>query len=187
MSGSGIFDQAWGDVYGQWDSAGLELNLLFREERSLARWSAIRHIRFKGKWKVERMSVLNGTLTEHQGRMRDQPFDLVLIEHKKSKMGDEDGKMKKESIFTENMKKYLQNASKENIFFDFKIVSNDGSIIESNKIILASQSEYFEKMFKKECRDSTRLEFSADVVRQVITFLYTQVNSQSPRHQSLPK
>ena len=182
-----MFGQLWGDVYGQWDSAGLEINLIFREERPMARWAHLmRPITFKGNWKLERMSVLNGTLTEHPGR-RDKPFDLVLIEHKKSKMGDEDGKIKKESIFIENMKKYLQNASKENIFFDFKILTNDGSIVESNKIILASQSEYFEKMFKKECRDSTRLEFSADVVRQVITFLYTQVNSQSANHQSVPK
>ena len=78
-----------------------------------------------------------------------------------------------ENAFTKNLKQYFtdNDQNQEKLFFDFKVVSKDGSQIPCHKIILASQAQYFKGLFRQENPDSVELDFSFDIVKSCIGFL----------------
>ena len=169
VSGCGrlnTYFRSWGDVFGKWDSVGVDFKFVDR-----IKYRREEVYFFKGKWNEEDLSVKGNVTNEWDEARLNGGFHLFRGSSKEEKNSKDCASNR--NIFADNMKKYLMNSTTQNQFCDFKIEANDGSIIEANRIILASQTAYFDKMFKMETRDSARLEFPGPVVRQVVTFLYT--------------
>ena len=83
-------------------------------------------------------------------------------------------KIEKTNIFIENLRQYIMNSPDERHFYDFKIVAQDGLEIRSHKIILASQTQYFNAMFRQENAEFVNLDFSSDIIKICVDYLYTE-------------
>lgn len=90
------------------------------------------------------------------------------------KTGDGKKRKSKENIFIQNMVQYIRNSPKEKHFYDFKIIGQDGAEIDSHKIILASQTQYFGALFRQENPDFAKLDFPGDIIKKCVDFLYTE-------------
>ena len=78
-----------------------------------------------------------------------------------------------EDCFLQTLKLYMKNTSEEKHFYDFKLVCQDGVEIKCHKIILVSQSKYFQGLLgQKEC-DFARLDFPGAIIQTCIDFLYS--------------
>ena len=79
----------------------------------------------------------------------------------------------KEDSFLQTLKLYLINSAEEKHFYDFKLVCGDGTEIKCHKIILVSQSKYFQSLLTQEECHLARLDFSGEVSQACIDFLYS--------------
>ena len=75
--------------------------------------------------------------------------------------------------FCNNIKLYRKKRE-EDQFYDFVIKDRDGAEIRSHKFILASQSEYFATLFRRnpDASETTIEEFSIDVIKECIEYFY---------------
>ena len=85
----------------------------------------------------------------------------------------EDQPMAREERFLKNLKLYLNNSAEEKHFYDFKLVCRDGTEIKCHKIILVSQSKYFQSLLSQEECDVARLDFSGETSQACLDFLYS--------------
>ena len=53
-------------------------------------------------------------------------------------------------------------------------MGQDGAEINSHKIILASQTQYFGALFRQENPDFAKLDFPGDIIKKCVDFLYTE-------------
>ena len=76
--------------------------------------------------------------------------------------------------FCNNIKLYHKKREEENQFYDFVIKDKDGAEIRSHKFILASQSEYFAALFRRNpnASETTFEDFSIDVIKECIEYFY---------------
>eukprot|EP00092_Neocalanus_flemingeri_P004099 GFUD01004411.1.p1 GENE.GFUD01004411.1~~GFUD01004411.1.p1 ORF type:complete len:619 (+),score=133.22 GFUD01004411.1:253-2109(+) len=58
-------------------------------------------------------------------------------------------------------------------FFDFEISCQKGQTVNAHKVIIASQSKFFEGFFRSEKKDSVILDFESHPVQLCIDFMYT--------------
>ncbi|XP_078380104.1 kelch repeat and BTB domain-containing protein 3-like [Oculina patagonica] len=74
--------------------------------------------------------------------------------------------------FCNNIKAFHK--KREEQFYDFTIKDKDGAEIRSHKLILASQSEYFDALFRIDptASEATFKDFSIDVIKECIEYLY---------------
>ena len=94
---------------------------------------------------------------------------------------DEDSEKAKISIiqssnqgtFMQNLRDHILNEPEDQHFYDFKIVCHDDVEVKCHKIVLVTQTKYFEGLLRQEDSDSVRIDFSGDIVRGCIRFLYT--------------
>ena len=94
---------------------------------------------------------------------------------------DEDSEKAKISIiqssnqgtFMQNLRDHILNEPEDQHFYDFKIVCHDDVEVKCHKIVLVTQTKYFEGLLRQEDLDSVRIDFSGDIVRGCIRFLYT--------------
>ena len=75
---------------------------------------------------------------------------------------------------SKSIKNFLRSLPEDDHMFDFKIICSDGKEVKSNKFILASQSKYFEGLFRKENCDSVKLDYQGAFVKACINFLHTE-------------
>ena len=133
-------------------------------------------MQFEGRWArggrgsnlpEGRLSVpLQGNIIQTLGT-----FALKL----QSRFDEEPGRKEeeKEDSFLKNLQIYLINSAEEKHFYDFKLVCRDGTEIKCHKIILVSQSKYFQSLLSQEETDSARLDFSGETCRACRDFLYS--------------
>jgi len=155
-----------GDVFGEWNDSGLAFTLVTRQQA--CKWE------FQGKWEQRMESISEGRfkVVQDNFRMDTTVGTFKILVDKKS--GEEKKQKSKESIFVQNMVQYIRNSPKDKHFYDFKIISQDGAEINSHKIILASQTQYFGALFRQENPDFAKLDFSGDIIRKCVDFLYTE-------------
>ena len=75
--------------------------------------------------------------------------------------------------FLSRMRSYIMNSSEDKHFYDFEIKCGDNVVIKAHKIVLASQTKYFEGLLRQEETDFVRLEFSGETVKTIVQYLYT--------------
>ena len=80
----------------------------------------------------------------------------------------------KEGEFIKNLKAHILNSPEEQHFYDFKIECQDGVEVNCHKIILVSQTKYFEGLFRQQNTDKVKIDFPSDIIRGCIRFLYTR-------------
>ena len=75
--------------------------------------------------------------------------------------------------FCNNIKLYHKKREEDQLY-DFVIKDEDGAEIRSHKFILASQSEYFAALFRRnpDASETTIEEFSIDVIKECIEYFY---------------
>ena len=76
--------------------------------------------------------------------------------------------------FINGLREYILTQPEEQHFYDFKIICNDNNEVKSHKIILASQTKYFEGLFRQQKSDQIQLDFQSDAVKACIRYLYTE-------------
>lgn len=92
------------------------------------------------------------------------------------KPNDPENAIEKENgdSFMNGLRDYILTQPEEQHFYDFKIICNDNNEVKSHKIILASQTKYFEGLFRQQKSDQIQLDFHSDAVRPCIRYLYTE-------------
>ena len=65
------------------------------------------------------------------------------------------------------------NSSEDKHFYDFEIKCADNIVAKAHKIILASQTKYFEGLLRQEETDFVHLDFSGETVNTILQYLYT--------------
>jgi len=171
------------DIFGSWTRTGICLNFLSRKiSNNIIDSSAIfvGHNKCEGRWAeggieslVEegRVSHMGGKLLSR--RFQEQTvgtFKMSLITGVQEVSVDKDhGK------FVENLRSHMRSAPESQHFYDFKIECQDGAIVNCHKIVLVSQTKYFEGLFRQEQADSNKvkIQFAGDVVKRCIHYLYT--------------
>ena len=90
--------------------------------------------------------------------------------------GDEKNVMEKafDDSFMNGLREYILTQPEEQHFYDFQIVCNDNTEVKCHKIILASQTKYFEGLFRQQMSDQIQLDFQSDAVKTCIRYLYTE-------------
>jgi len=155
-----------GDVFGEWNDSGLAFTLITRQQA--CKWE------FQGKWEQRLESISEGRFKVVQDNFRmDTTVGTFKISVEK-KTGEEKKKKGSKSVFVENMVQYIRNSPTDKHFYDFKIIGQDGAEINSHKIILASQTQYFGALFRQENPDYAKLDFSGDIIKKCVDFLYTE-------------
>ena len=92
----------------------------------------------------------------------------------KQRANNNDSPTPTDESFIRSLKDYILNQPEEQHFYDFKIVCSDNIEIPCHKIILASQTKYFEGLFRQQNSDSVRMDFQCHEVRTCIKYLYTE-------------
>ena len=75
--------------------------------------------------------------------------------------------------FLSRMRSYIMNSSEDKHFYDFEIKCADNIVVKAHKIILASQTKYFEGLLRQEETDFVHLDFSGETVNTILQYLYT--------------
>jgi hypothetical protein len=119
-------------------------------------------------------SWLLGTL----GQSADEGFwikgsDLEIHRRTTFKFDTDELKLNAESSSLANLRNFFKETPEA--FSDFQIICSDGSVVKCHKIILASQSRYFEALFRHEPdRNSQELvDISFETVKTVVNFMST--------------
>ena len=116
---------------------------------------------FRGKWGEDYTTIkeLVNEATKNVFEMEKEPVEksTKLIDHSQE--------------FCRNMRTYVLNAG-ENLFYDFTIMSIEGKEVKAHKILLASQSEYFAALFRKENPQMVSLNFGHEVISSCIKYIY---------------
>ena len=99
----------------------------------------------------------------------------ILSPCEDDELNDQDKAILKENgdSFINGLREYILTQPEEQHFYDFKIMCNDNNEVKSHKIILASQTKYFEGLFRQQNTDQIQLDFDSDAVRPCIRYLYT--------------
>ena len=66
-------------------------------------------------------------------------------------------------------------ATPDRLFYDLKIKTRDGAVLPAHRLVLASQTSYFEGLFRQEATQEVSLDFPLPVVAKCLDFLYTGV------------
>ena len=75
--------------------------------------------------------------------------------------------------FLSRMRSYIMNSSEDKHFYDFEIKCGDNVVIKAHKIVLASQTKYFEGLLRQEETDFVHLDFSGETMKTILQYLYT--------------
>ena len=76
--------------------------------------------------------------------------------------------------FLSKMSSYIMNSPEDKHFYDFEIKCVDNVVVKAHKIVLASQTKYFEGLFRQEDTDFVHLAFSGDTIETIKHYLYTE-------------
>jgi len=164
------------DIFGSWTRTGVSLNFLSREIGNAEVFVGLN--KCEGRWAegcIESLveegrishiaDTLNSRLTQTIGT-----FKLSLV------TGDQEvNDVKDHGKFVENLRSHMLSAPESQHFYDFEIECQDGVIVKCHKIILVSQTKYFEGLFRQEQAQSNKvkIQFAGDVVKRCIHYLYT--------------
>ena len=75
--------------------------------------------------------------------------------------------------FLSRMRSYITNSPEDRHFYDFQIKCVDKVDVKAHKIVLASQTKYFEGLFRQEETDFVHLDFSGETMKTILHYLYT--------------
>ena len=161
------------DVFGNWSSEGIQL-------KAVGKTGDRENIRtYNAKWSSnDEHKKAEGTYTHvgfniHEGNvMISKRCKFYMIQE------DEDASDSppeaKLSAFLRNLQIYFTNSPEQQHFYDYKIICSDGIEVKSHKIILASQTKYFEGLFRQEASsNSVKLDLPGESVKSCVKYLYT--------------
>jgi len=166
MTATRMFRMA-GDVWGEYDREGIQFTLLTREK--------VGRYQFRGKWSTFMQSVKEGNcrfgadLTQDAVVTTLGTFQLLKVVTDSTKAEESSG----ESTFCTNLARYMATAAEDQKFYDLTIKTRDGTQLRAHKLVLASQTSYFEGLFRQENPDQVSLNFEHTIVQKVLDYLYT--------------
>ena len=159
----------FGDIYGEWSAKGICFYILSR-----TRGGPCRLLQCEGRWSEDGYCkhVPEGRMT----RITEGEGHITTLGTFKMTLDDnlEDIKDATEGEFIKNLKAHILNSPEEQHFYDFKIECQDGVEVNCHKIILVSQTKYFEGLFRQQNTDKVKIDFPSDIIRGCIRFLYTR-------------
>jgi len=166
MTATRMFRMA-GDVWGEYNQEGVRFTLLTRDK--------IGSYQFRGKWSTFMQSLKEGTC--RFGNEPDQNAVVTTLGTFQLIKGVAEPPKTQESrtgsTFCKNLARYMSSASEERKFYDLAINTRDGSQLPAHKIVLASQTSYFEGLFRQENPSQVSLNFDSSTVQKCLDFLYT--------------
>ena len=149
-------DLGFSDIQGRW----------FRN-------NGLMYIEFDKHYRNKHDVDYKGEITENFTRIEGEYFDgnhYFLLNYQPEKTCVEPVIDVEKEMFSNMRKYYLSNA---NHLFDFEIACKDGQTVSAHRIIIASQSKFFEGFFRSEKKDRVTLDFESHVVQLCIDFMYT--------------
>jgi len=165
------------DIFGSWKKTGVCLNFLSRDIGNAEVFVGLN--KCEGRWtegcvgsliEEGRISHLADPMTNARLTQTIGTFKMSLITGEQEvKVENDQGK------FVQNLRSHIQNAPKSQHFYDFEIECHDGTVVKCHRIVLVSQTKYFEGLFRQEQTQShkVKIQFAGDVVKRCIQYLYT--------------
>ena len=92
------------------------------------------------------------------------------------KLNQQDYREQSEKVgtFLSNLSHYIVNSPEDKHFYDFTIICGDKEEVKAHKIVLASQTKFFEGLFRQEHgKDLVSLDFTGEIIRGCLRYLYT--------------
>merc|ERR1719450_172077 len=170
LHGDAVPVLGFGDIYGEWSSKRICFKILSR-----TRGGPCRLLQCEGRWSEEGQftHVPEGRMnriTEGEGLVTTVgTFKMTLDDQlEDNKEAATDGE------FIKNLKSHILNSPEDQHFYDFKIECQDGVEVNCHKIILVSQTKYFEGLFRQQNSNKVKIDFQSDIIRGCIRFLYTR-------------
>ena len=148
-----------GEIFGSWNLQGVSFHFLLRDGCD---GFAQKLFSCHGQFKTPK--IIEGTA---KNRSTETEITMNLISDFEQSESKEC-----ENIFWRRFRERFK--SEEQQFFDFKIICNDQTEIKCHKIIVASQTKYFDGLFRQQSCDSSQIDFSGDIVKACIDYLYTE-------------
>jgi len=168
MTATRMFRMA-GDVWGEYDQEGIRFTLLTREK--------VGRYQFQGKWSTFMQSVKEGNcrfgadLTQDAVVTTLGTFQLLKVATDSTKAEESFSG----STFCNNLARYMATAVEDKKFYDLMINTRDGAQLPAHKLVLASQTSYFEGLFRQENPDQVSLNFERTIVQKCLDYLYTGI------------
>ena len=165
------------DIFGSWTRTGVCLNFLSRDIGNAEVFVGLN--KCEGRWtegcvgsliEEGRISHLADPMTNARLTQTIGTFKMSLITGEQEvKVENDQGK------FVQNLRSHIQNAPESQHFYDFEIECQDGAVVKCHRIVLVSQTKYFEGLFRQEQTQShkVKIQFAGDVVKRCIQYLYT--------------
>ena len=168
--GDAVPVQGFGDIYGTWSSKRICFTILSR-----TRGGGCQLLQCEGRWSEEGCykHVPEGRMSripEGEGHITTVGTFKMTIDNLL-----EDNSDVTEGEFIKNLRSHILNSPEEQHFYDFKIECQDGVEVNCHRIILVSQTKYFEGLFRQQQNtNKVKIDFQSDVIRGCIRFLYTR-------------
>ena len=150
-------DLDFADILGKWfrrdGSVFIEFNKHYRDKHD---------VNYSGEF-CENFTKIFGSYFDGDGEfvLHHKP-DIVTQEPKNAEIEN--------TMFAQIRQYFLSNRDH---LSDFDIICKSSAVIKSHKIILATQSKYFEGLFRTESAEKVSLEFDASVIKLCVEFMYT--------------
>ena len=68
--------------------------------------------------------------------------------------------------FLTRMRSYIMNSPEDKHFYDFEIRCLDKAVVKAHKIVLASQTKYFEGLLRQEEANFVQLDFPGETINR---------------------
>jgi len=166
MTATRMFRMA-GDVWGEYHQEGVRFTLLTREK--------VGRYQFRGKWSSFMQSVKEGNC--RFGADLTQGAVVTTLGTFQMSKGVTDSTQARESCsgsaFCKNLARYMATAAEDKKFYDLIIKTRDGAQLPAHKVVLASQTSYFEGLFRQENPEQVSLNFECTIVQKCLDYLYT--------------
>ena len=173
-----------GDIFGTWNSDGVSFFMLLREQDAYHK-KGLQLITLDGQFTYDNdyvrkyEKVIKGkvfsTKVDPNGIRKIGVFEMFLFsDFDFDKKDLSDIRSKRRESFMSRMRERFINETEELQFFDFKVICNDETEVKCHKMVLASQTKYFDGLFRQNNCDSSKIDFSGDIVRACIEYLYTE-------------
>ena len=162
------------DIWGTWDvgRSSVTFRKRYRGQKRSGHYHGRHNVDLSGELTVDSsgLIILKG---QYVFRKRICTFSMTkLCGKNREVINNLDSHMLDQS-FAANMGKFHTNMKAGGEAFSDIAIVTDSNIIKSHKFLLASQSDYFAALLRKDNPAEVRLPFPGDIVQACITFLYT--------------
>jgi len=135
-------------------------------------------IKFEKHYRREHIVNYRGDLTKQADEWRVvgeyyggvDLFEMVYLQNDRKKVLNQNKEM---ALFSNMKDVYMNQPELVKHLADFKIRCRNGEDIWAHKIVLASQSKFFEGFFRSEVKHSVLLDFELEYVKSCIDYMFT--------------